>query len=194
MQEKRRILIESAMQVVAEKGLQRSTTAEIARRAGVGEGTLYRYFTNKEELIEQAAFYVSRLVSDSLLKNHDEKAPVYSQYVNLCITFLKIGMEDPLPHRFMEQFRNSPQGIEFKKNILEEVDKKQEVMPFFPLSEILHRAIEQQIVKDYPFQVLASLTVGPLIFILKDGAEGLLHLDEELMRNIAKACWDSIRR
>jgi AcrR family transcriptional regulator len=43
-------IIDAARAVMLSKGLVRATTKEIARAAGVSEGTLYNHFSNKEEL------------------------------------------------------------------------------------------------------------------------------------------------
>ena len=45
------IILEAAEAVFAEKGYTQSTITEIARRAKVGEGTIYEYFKNKEHLL-----------------------------------------------------------------------------------------------------------------------------------------------
>jgi AcrR family transcriptional regulator len=46
----RGLIIAAARAVMLNKGLVRATTKEIARTAGVSEGTLYNHFANKEEL------------------------------------------------------------------------------------------------------------------------------------------------
>jgi AcrR family transcriptional regulator len=43
-------ILTAAREVMLSKGLVRSTTKEIARAAGLSEGTLYNHFANKEEL------------------------------------------------------------------------------------------------------------------------------------------------
>lgn len=43
-------ILAAARDVMLSKGLVRATTREIARAAGVSEGTLYNHFANKEEL------------------------------------------------------------------------------------------------------------------------------------------------
>lgn len=194
MQGKAKLIKFSAMECIAETGLQNSTTSQIAKRAGVGEGTIYRYFRNKDELIEKTAYFAEIIISSSLMKDYDKTESLFQQYIHLCESFLKNGLENPTPLLFMEQFRNSPMGIDFKKQRVREVSADPTAMPFFyPLSLIIHNAIKKGIVKEYPFQLLASLTIGPLIFVLKDGIEGVLHIDEKVMSNVAHACWDSIR-
>ena len=37
--------------------LNNVTVAEIAAKAGIGKGTIYEYFSNKEEMIAEALFY-----------------------------------------------------------------------------------------------------------------------------------------
>jgi AcrR family transcriptional regulator len=46
-------ILHAAEQVIREKGLARTTTKEIARIAGCSEGTLYLYFSGKEEIFLQ---------------------------------------------------------------------------------------------------------------------------------------------
>lgn len=43
-------ILSGARQLFAEKGFDGATTAEIARRAGIAEGTIYRHFESKKEL------------------------------------------------------------------------------------------------------------------------------------------------
>jgi AcrR family transcriptional regulator len=54
----RKRLLDAAAAVFAERGLEAST-AEIARRAGVGQGTVFRRFPTKDDLV--AAIVVDRL-------------------------------------------------------------------------------------------------------------------------------------
>ncbi len=48
-------ILAAARVVIAEKGYENTVLSDIARRAGVVEGTLYRYFTNKQELLIRVA-------------------------------------------------------------------------------------------------------------------------------------------
>ena len=58
---KRSMLVEAAARVFAEKGYAATRVADIAAHAGVGKGTVYEYFSSKEELL----FAVFELI------NHD---------------------------------------------------------------------------------------------------------------------------
>jgi len=51
IQARRNQILDAAAAVFAEKGFHRATTKEIAKAAGVSEGTIYNYFANKDDLL-----------------------------------------------------------------------------------------------------------------------------------------------
>jgi AcrR family transcriptional regulator len=56
--EKRQAILEQAIQTFAEFGFRGADVQVIADRAGVGKGTVYRYFHNKDELFWATTFEV----------------------------------------------------------------------------------------------------------------------------------------
>ena len=60
---KRPRLVEAACSVFAEKGYASTRVADIAERAGVGKGTVYEYFTSKEELLFAVFESINRDIS-----------------------------------------------------------------------------------------------------------------------------------
>jgi TetR/AcrR family transcriptional regulator, fatty acid metabolism regulator protein len=50
-QEKRERIVDAAVEVFAAKGFKSARIADIARRAGVADGTIYLYFRNKEDIL-----------------------------------------------------------------------------------------------------------------------------------------------
>jgi AcrR family transcriptional regulator len=63
-EERRRQILDSAVGVFARVGYEAAGTADIARAAGIGEPTIYRYFSNKREVYLET---VAR-VSDEILE------------------------------------------------------------------------------------------------------------------------------
>jgi TetR/AcrR family transcriptional regulator, fatty acid metabolism regulator protein len=47
---KRKLIIQAAIEVFSKKDFQTAAISEIAQRAGVADGTIYKYFKNKEDL------------------------------------------------------------------------------------------------------------------------------------------------
>lgn len=51
MTDKQKRIFEAAIEVFAEKGFSASSTSEIAKRAGVAEGTIFRHYKTKKDLL-----------------------------------------------------------------------------------------------------------------------------------------------
>ena len=58
MTEKQRKIYESALDIFAEKGFSGTSTGEIAKKAGVAEGLIFKHFKNKKTLFQKVAFMV----------------------------------------------------------------------------------------------------------------------------------------
>ena len=58
---RRKQILEAAAQVFAQKGFHRATIREIARVAGIAEGTIYNYFRNKEDLLTAMVNWLARV-------------------------------------------------------------------------------------------------------------------------------------
>lgn len=54
MQERRQTMIQTAFRLFCDRGIENVPLSEIAKKARVGENTLYRYFDNKETLVLEA--------------------------------------------------------------------------------------------------------------------------------------------
>ena len=49
--DKREAIVEAAIEVFAQKGFHAARISDVARAAGVADGTIYLYFDNKEHLL-----------------------------------------------------------------------------------------------------------------------------------------------
>jgi TetR/AcrR family fatty acid metabolism transcriptional regulator len=66
---KRELIIEAAIKVFARDGLEKGKIADIAKETGIGKGTVYEYFSSKEDIfqaIEQYVFTDFNLIFDQL--------------------------------------------------------------------------------------------------------------------------------
>ncbi|HEX4266043.1 MAG TPA: TetR/AcrR family transcriptional regulator [Verrucomicrobiae bacterium] len=57
-------ILEAALQLFRDKGLEQTTTKEISRKAGIAEGTLFNYFKTKEDL----ALYFFQKETEDLIR------------------------------------------------------------------------------------------------------------------------------
>lgn len=71
--EKEEKILKSAIRIFSEKGFSASTTSEIAKDAGVAEGTIFRYFKTKKDILRGILIQGINLVSTKIIMEGVEK-------------------------------------------------------------------------------------------------------------------------
>jgi AcrR family transcriptional regulator len=83
-------VLEAALGVFSEKGFHVATMDEVAERAGVGKGTLYRHFANKDtlfnELVRQRLEELERKTK-AILDGEDDVLTMITKYVRVYFEF-----------------------------------------------------------------------------------------------------------
>lgn len=92
--EKRSAILQAAALEIAEAGLG-APTAKIAKRAGVAEGTLFTYFANKEELLNELYFDLKIEVYKRVNANFPHKAALKRRTLHVWSSVLDWTIEFP---------------------------------------------------------------------------------------------------
>jgi len=187
--DKRDDIVRAALELIAEHGFHGAPMAMIAGRAGVGAGTIYRYFENKDVLIAELYNDLEGRIYAAILGDYAPEKPIRERFLYLGAALLRYFIDNPLDFRYLEQFHNSPYGVEFRRDKL--LGKKGNCDVY---QELFADAISQQIMKDLPLSGLFALTFGPLLAVARDHILGFTRLDEKLIARIIEACWDGIKR
>jgi AcrR family transcriptional regulator len=87
--DKRPRLVSAASAVFAEKGYASTRVADIAEKAGVGKGTVYEYFSSKEELLFAVFESINENITLRMTAVLDDDEPTQEQLFNL----LRLGAE-----------------------------------------------------------------------------------------------------
>ena len=187
--DKRSDVMQAALELIAEQGFHRAPMAEIAEKAGVAAGTIYRYFESKDVLITELHRELEEKISATLLEGYPVERPLRERFLYLIRELLRYFIAHPLHFRYMEQHFNSPYGISLHRDRLLGKSGNQDIV-----MEIFREGSSQQILKDLPVVVLFSLAFGPLISLIRDHTLGFICLEETLIQKISEACWDGIKR
>jgi AcrR family transcriptional regulator len=187
--DKRGEIMQAALEIIAEQGFHGAPMAEIAEKAGVAAGTIYRYFENKEVLITELHRKLEEKISATLREGYPVERPLRERFLYLIRELLRYFITNPLHFRYMEQYFNSPYGISMHRDRLLGKSGNHDI-----LMDIFELGIEQQVLKELPKAVLFSLAFGPLIILMRDHTLGFVNLDDPLIEQITEACWDAIKR
>lgn len=161
----------------------------IAKKAGVGAGTIYRYFESKDALIKELHHDLEEKISSYLREGYSIEQPLKDRFLYLIRKLLQYFIAHPLHFRYMEQYFNSPYGISLHRDRVLGKPGSHDI-----LMDIFVEGIERQILKDFPKAALFSIAFGPLISLMRDHIIGLVTLDESLIKQATEACWDGIKR
>ncbi|MDY0971846.1 TetR/AcrR family transcriptional regulator [Siccibacter turicensis] len=131
-EDKRMAILEAAIEAIAEAGLGAST-ALIARKAGVAEGTLFRYFLNKDALYNALFIHLKQSFCQSMIDRLDSKNDHKANARFIWNSFIEWGLAHPQANLTMRK-------LEVSNRISDESEKV--VTDLYPeLNEICEQAI-----------------------------------------------------
>lgn len=88
------LILEAAIVVFAEQGFFQSTVAQIAKQAGVADGTIYLYFKNKDDILIQFYEYKTKQVFARFHDVIDQADTAEKKLHNLIHTHLEEFQKD----------------------------------------------------------------------------------------------------
>jgi len=187
--DKRCAIIRAALELVAEHGFHGAPMSMVSEKAGVAAGTIYCYFDNKETLIRETYGYLEGRIVETVTKRYPGDRPVRERFLHVGEALIRYYIGSPLEFRFLEQFHNSPFGVEHRRD---KFMGKRGGCDIF--RELFEEGVSQQVMKDLPLVILFALSFGPILTVVRDHVLGFVILDNTLISRTLEACWDGIRR
>ncbi|MBZ0058512.1 TetR/AcrR family transcriptional regulator [Leclercia adecarboxylata] len=132
-EDKKLALLDAATSAFAQSGIAAST-ALIARSAGVAEGTLFRYFATKDDLLNALYLHLKQDLCQTMLANMDRALTQPKEHTrNIWNSYVDWGIRNPVAHGAIRQL-----GVSEKIN----AETEQAVHEMFPeLHELCRRSI-----------------------------------------------------
>jgi len=153
--QKRQDILNSAMELFKEKGFHNTRMEEIALKAGVGKGTLYEYFTSKQEIFDETCIEKVTGVKDKI-EEISLKDITFREKLTEMIA-MKQGNEK-CPESTIE-------GIMSNKNIISEKVVYAMMNHVSDMNKIIIRMVEQGkkegvVEKNIPSDLIVTMIVG----------------------------------
>ncbi len=112
LKDKRQSIIDAAIVLFSEKGFHNTRTPELAKKAGVSEGTLYNYFINKDDILIKSFEYYSENVLNKLKALENDCETAREKIENFVIAHINTYAENRSMARFvLLELRQSPEFI-----------------------------------------------------------------------------------
>ncbi len=184
--DKKTAIFQATLNLIAKQGFHGTSMFEIAKKAKVAAGTIYHYFSGKEELINELYLYVLDKLDDRLLTGFDKARRIEDNLRTLWVNWINFYIANPKEFLFLEQYSSSPFVTSF---YFEKKDAR-----VVPAVEYMAKAKSEGFFKDLPMEILVGIFYGPIVAIAKDCIAGRLALEEALIEKAFDACLDAIKK
>jgi AcrR family transcriptional regulator len=185
MSDKRTDILEATLTLISEHGFHGTPMSQVAAEAGVGAGTIYRYFENKEALINELFMEIKREFSQAMLSGSSPEENTEQIFRRVWLNTFNYCIQHPTKMAFLEQFHNSPfQTPETETTTLEFIA---------PLVAIFQSAMEAGEIKNIPFEMLTTFAYDITVAFAKRHITGSLMMDEAHLEMAVQACWDAVK-
>lgn len=148
----------AALNVFAEDGVDGATTREIARRAGVAEGTLYRHYKGKDELAEALFFAIHANLADIItnVASRHAGAPIERIVDEIVTSICLFADEDKTAftyhllhtHHFLSRRPDARDPVSAVEAILESALERNDIAPLDNTQSI---------------ELLSAIALGPVM-------------------------------
>lgn len=185
---KRKCILESALELINEQGFHGSPISKVAKNAGVAAGSIYTYFESKEELILGIYEYVSENIKSYVSSKDDETLDFKSRFFNYWKNYTKFYELNPAQHGFYDQFLNSPFNSE---------DTQQIPNVWHEWSYgFFQSGIDQGVIKNMNPTILAILVNSNInsIVRIKNNFKAKLARNKVDLEDISKLLWEGIKK
>jgi TetR/AcrR family transcriptional repressor of multidrug resistance operon len=181
---KREAISNAAIELITTIGFADTSMSKIAKAANVSPATIYVYFENKEDLLNQIYLMVKREISEAMLAGYDDSLPVKAGFKLIWENACRYMLANPIRFAFSEQFANSP--------LVNRVSKEEGSEYFRAIFSLFERGKQEGIFKDIPPSLFAAFLYAPSLMLGKQHHNGELVLDGELQQMIFEITWDAL--
>lgn len=183
--DKREAILEAALELFVERGFHGTPIPEIADRAGVGAGTIYRYFASKEALVNALFQHHKLEVSNLVLRDFPVDRPARAQIAHLWRRLADFALAHPRAYAFLELHHHA--------SYLDDTSRAVEQRLVQMAEAALAGAQARGEVKPLPPMLLIALVTGAFIGMVRKAWEGELTLTPEVVAVAEQCVWEAIR-
>ena len=178
-------IFSATLKLVKEHGLSGITMCEIAHAAKIATGTLYIYFSGKDELINDLFTECRKASAAIYFMNYDPSMPFKTGFKTIWMNLLKHRIENFEEAIFMDQCYHSPFITESTREITSTMLQ--------PLYKLMERGKEEHFIKELDTFLLLTFMVGSISEVVKFASYSGKKLTLPVIENLFNLCWDGLK-
>jgi AcrR family transcriptional regulator len=183
--DKRDALIKATIQLVNNSGFHATPMSKIAKMATVSPATIYLYFKNKQDLVNQTYLEVKTTYTHFVFKTYNENLSVKTGFKLIWKRIAEFNINECEYAFFLNQCNNTL--------IIDEPGRKEGIRHLQPLLELWERGKMEGIIKPISDYILYAYSINPLSILMMAQKEGQFKLTKANIEEAYIAAWDSIK-
>ena len=183
--DKRNALIKATIQLVNNSGFHATPMSKIAKMANVSPATIYLYFENKQDLVNQTYLEVKTKYTDFVFKTYNENTSVKTGFELIWKRIAEFNINECEYSFFLNQCNNSP--------IIDEPSRKEGIRHLQPLLDLWERGKKEGVIKPISNYILYAYSINPLSFLMIAQKQDEFQLTKVHVEEAFLTAWDSIK-
>ena len=183
---KRNALVNATIKLVNNQGFHAAPMSKIAKLADVSPGTIYLYFENKQDLVDQVYIEVKAAFSNYAFQDYNEGMSVEEGFEIIWKNIADFKLNKIEEAMFLSQCDNSP--------IIDEPGRKEGLKHLQPLLDLWDRGVKEGILKPVSPYMLYAFSIYPIAFLMNMQQRELYELNPEHIEDAYKMAWNSIKK
>jgi len=181
---KREDILEAALALFVDRGFHGTAVPALAQRANVGAGTIYRYFENKEALVNELFRQWKTAIAEHVTAGFDPSLAPRQLFAEFWGRTVEFAVRHPRAFAFLELHHHSSYLDDKSRAVEESV-----VTMARGLIESMKTA---SALKNMPAELLMSVIYGALIGFVRGSWEGRYALNSENSADAEECAWSAI--
>jgi len=182
--EKKQLILDAALKLFVENGFHGTSTAEIAKTAGVATGTLFHYFKSKEILINCLYLHTKESMLMEVSGSYDDKKSFKKNIKELWLKFIDFGINNSYMFQFILIFHSSPYITSLTK---EQIENR-----FDELVEVYRWGIKKHEIKPVYNEMLLDYFWGNIYSTVTHFQKYPEKLDQKNIEMAFQLFWDGV--
>ncbi|SKB29980.1 transcriptional regulator, TetR family [Salegentibacter holothuriorum] len=184
-QKKRDALVKATISLVNNNGFHATPMSKIAKMAEVSAGTIYLYFENKQDLVNQVYIDVKAAFSKFAFKDYEEGGSVNKGFEIIWKNIAEFKLMKVEEAMFLSQCDNTP--------IVDEPSRKEGLKHLQPLLDLWERGKKEEIIKPVSPYMLYAFSIYPIAFLMNMQEREIFKLTKENIDEAYEMAWNSIK-
>ncbi|WP_259395624.1 TetR/AcrR family transcriptional regulator [Shewanella sp. SR43-4] len=185
--DKKQAILDSALQLFVKKGFNATSTASIAKAAGVATGTLFHHFPTKKDIMSQLFLSIKQEFATNMISNTNFIGDIEQDANTLWQKAIDWAIAQPLKQLFFLQYSMSADiDADVRKQAMNSI------LGF--VVELIEQGKQQQIIADFPNALLLENCHGQYLAAIRFFTDNPNLGDDDAHRNASfRLFWQAMK-